>query len=429
MSQKLRRPITPPNTQGNSTLLNRAARAPLQMMMTLAELLSGRTLAGASTTAGYLGDAFRVQAVEGTNQITIRRGLGWYRDAGGADDPDWSGEVRPIYAEADLTTTVGTNGAGSNREDGVFVRAIYEDLDVTSLNVKDTLTGPIRVENHALTREYKLEVQVTQGVAGGAPGVAPAGDGWLRIASVIREPSVVNVTQANIFDRRGASSMQGLLTSNELQAAGNLFIGLFKIAADKGYQLFTLQEAGAGDLAAGDMIITDRAWDDVDPSGKIRLGELVAHVIATTDKIRARTAAGYVYVRNAADSARGIIRARNTAYQAANFSHPGGTPTPPYTYTINSQTGGVLEIEYQGGTEKQIFVSLSEALPSANGVAIAFPAISNTTTAVGHFAGVVFDTNTVILQYFDAAGALAEPPNLNGGGFGRYQLIVFDPTA
>lgn len=429
MSQKLKRPIQPANTQVTSTLLNRAARAPLQMVMTLAELLSGRTLAGANAAQGFIADAFRVYAVEGTNQVTIRRGLGWYRDSSGADDPDWSGEVRPIYAEADITVTVGTNGAGSLRSDGLFVRAVYEDLDTTALNVKDTLSGPIRVENKALTREYKLEVQITPGTPGGAPGVAPAGDGWLRIADISRPPSVVNVTQANVVDRRtGGAGMSGLLTSYQLQATRDLYVGLFKSAAEYGYQIFAAQEA-EGNHDAGDLIITDRNYNDVDPSGRVRVGDLTAHVIGTFDKIRALTASGAVYVRNSADSARGIIRARNTAYQVAKFSHPGGTPTPPYTYTINSQTGGVLEIEYQGGTEKQIIVSLSEALPSGNGVVLAFPAISNTTTAVGHFAGIVFDTNTVILQYFNPAGALAEPPNLNGGGFGGYNLIIYDPTA
>lgn len=426
MSQKLKRPQHPANAQVTTTLLNRAARAPLQMMMTLAELLSGRTLAGDNASAGFVGDAFRVYAIEGTNQIKIRRGLGWYRDSSGADDPEWSGEIRPIYAEADIIATVGTNGSGSNRADGVFVRAVYEDLDSTAVNVKDTLSGPIRVENRPLTREYKLEVQIVVGPPGGVLPDPPAGDGWLRLADVTRPPSVVNVTQANITERR--TGMMGLLTSHQLQASRDLFIGLFRVAADYGFQIFTAQE-DEGDYVAGDLLITDRAWNDVAPSGRVRVGDLTAHVIGTFDKIRALTASGAVFVRNSADSARGFIRARNTAYQMASFSHPGGTPTPPYNYTINSQTGGILEIQYQGGTEKQIIVSLTEALPSANGVALAFPAISSSTTAVGHFAGVVFDTNTVIFQYFDPAGALAEPPNLNGGGFGRYQMIIYDPTA
>lgn len=358
MSQKLKRPIQPANTQGSSTLLNRAFRAPLQMMMTLAELMSGRSLAGISQPAGFLGDAFRVRAVEGTNQITIRRGLGWSRNSG-VDDAEWSGEVRPIYAEADLTATVGTNGAGLTREDSVFIRAVFEDLDSTPLNVKDTLDGPLRVETKEVTREYKIEVLVTAGTPGGSPGAAPSGDGWIKIAGITRATAVVNITQNDIIDRRGVSGMVGLFTSADLQATANLYLGLFKTAADFGYQFFTAQEDEGG-LVAGDLVITDRAWNDVDPSGRVRMGEIVAHTRALISEIRPRVA-GALQLLTQAGTGFEWLRSRNSLIGMVGYSSATGIATGGNVQSV--AVGGASDIlisfqaDKQWGGNAQVFVA------------------------------------------------------------------------
>lgn len=114
----------------------------------------------------------------------------------------------------------------------------------------------------------------------------------------------------------------------------------------------------------------------------------------------------------------------------ALFSHPGGSPSAPYDFTIEAGRG-IASITYEGGASKAISVTFEAGYRprSASYAVLVTGGHVDGATPQGRFVATPLDAGSCYLQYIDAAGALAEPPALAAGTLGKHSIAIVDLTS
>lgn len=176
-------------------------------------------LMGRKTDAFYQ-DGLKVSRVSAT-QLSVKAGLGFHTEIINAYDPN----LKPLFLGANSTQNLSTPDNTNDRIDIISVKAIQIDSETESRKFKDEFTQAISLQNLVVSKDWSIQITVTEGTPSGSPAVPATPAGEIKLCDVLVEAINGVTVESNITDKR---------LNLPVAAAGNAtgFVGYDAVVGD-----------------------------------------------------------------------------------------------------------------------------------------------------------------------------------------------------
>lgn len=288
----------------------------------------------------FIGEACKPVAPGGTATVELQPGLGLAEESRGK----WDGDVRPLFLEQaqPVEFTENNHNSGDDRIDAVFIRPEEVDQNEQTVWLRDPSQNKSYKDKRAQETEYGWETQVEEGSPAPSPSPPgpPPGQGWIRVADVVRPNGQNNVTAGDVTDQRTTTALQ--LNNATLRDTLKLITTSSEIrwtSQSQGWDLALQGGTGQDDHlliwdyvagTAGNLVVSLLAADTIqaytgDVVQLVDAGQNLVDAILQVSRLKSPWSSGvdqdHVYVQAESSNADGDgeIHARNTPVAWATF--------------------------------------------------------------------------------------------------------------
>lgn len=262
MGLKLFRPVQSAYEMIGTEKLNRLARGAWNG----AGALLWGLLGGPTSGAQWIGDAGKVSPGTG-RAVNLAPGLGVIYVSG----DDFTHNLRPVLIDVveSISLDSNTDPNGWDRIDRISIRPIEVEEENQNVDLIDPTTETVSVSSRPQRSRYGYEWRITKGTPAASPVAPSTPAGFVALADVIVRNAAASIASDDVSDLRVAAAFN--LGSLLLTRAPWLRFGGESAFAQLRYAL----TSGDG-LNAGDVGLVTHDYDNANPDGVLRLGELFA---------------------------------------------------------------------------------------------------------------------------------------------------------